>query len=156
MSTVPLRVPRAVVTATLVSLQDGGRRRSESVALWLGRREPGVVKVIESYVPEHTAAEDYFEIPQTSIAALFARMRASQAMVAAQIHTHPGRAFHSVADDRWAIVRHIGAISIVLPDFALRTSTESFVHDAAVFVLDERNVWQLSDHAPARLIRVVR
>ena len=35
-----------------------------------------------------------------------------------QLHTHPGRAFHSAVDDRLALPRHTGAISIVIPDFA--------------------------------------
>ena len=35
----------------------------------------------------------------------------------AQLHTHPGPAFHSEADDRLALPRHTGAISIVVPHF---------------------------------------
>jgi len=36
-------------------------------------------------------------------------------MVAAQVHSHPDEAFHSKGDDEWAIVRHEGALSIVVP-----------------------------------------
>ncbi len=38
-------------------------------------------------------------------------------MVLAQLHTHPGMAFHSLADDRLALPRQTGAISIVVPDY---------------------------------------
>lgn len=137
-----LCVRRSVIEATLASLQAGGRRRRESVALWLGRRAGGAIDIVESYVPVHRAAEDYFEIPRESIAALFQRIRTTGTMVAAQVHSHPHEAFHSAADDRWAIVRHIGAVSIVLPDFGLKTNVERFIEHAAIFVLTEKNMWQ--------------
>jgi hypothetical protein len=39
-------------------------------------------------------------------------------LLAAQIHAHPGRAYHSGADDQLALVRLPGGLSIVVPDFA--------------------------------------
>ena len=53
----------------------------------------------------------------------------------AQVHSHPGEAFHSPADDRWAIPRQVGALSIVLPFFAAGISEETFFEQAAVFTL---------------------
>jgi hypothetical protein len=70
-------------------------------------------------------------------------------MIAAQIHTHPKRAFHSAADDKWAIVRHTGALSLVIPHFALRTSRASFRADTAVFALSPQNKWLMA--SPDRL-----
>jgi hypothetical protein len=35
----------------------------------------------------------------------------------AQLHTHPGAAFHSGTDDEFPIVRTPGFLSIVLPEF---------------------------------------
>ncbi|MBU6435544.1 MAG: hypothetical protein KJS98_19715, partial [Nitrospirae bacterium] len=35
----------------------------------------------------------------------------------AQIHTHPGLAFHSPTDDQWPVVSQPGFISIVVPYF---------------------------------------
>jgi hypothetical protein len=74
-------------------------------------------------------------------------LRDRDLMVAAQVHTHPHEAFHSAADDRWAIVRHVGALSLVLPDFAQKTSIDSFLNEAAVFRLSDRNEWNLVDGA---------
>jgi hypothetical protein len=39
-------------------------------------------------------------------------------LLAGQIHAHPGRAYHSGADDALALLRLPGALSIVVPDFA--------------------------------------
>jgi hypothetical protein len=57
------------------------------------------------------------------------------------VHSHPAKAFHSRADDEWAIVRHEGALSLVVPDFASRTSADSFATDIAAFVLTSSNEW---------------
>jgi len=35
----------------------------------------------------------------------------------AQVHSHPGEAYHSEADDRYAIVTVDGGFSLVVPDF---------------------------------------
>ncbi|MFL5833351.1 MAG: hypothetical protein ACJ76B_05160 [Solirubrobacterales bacterium] len=39
-------------------------------------------------------------------------------VLAGQIHAHPGRAYHSGADDQLALVQLPGGLSIVVPDFA--------------------------------------
>ena len=57
---------------------------------------------------------------------LYPPLAAAKRSVKAQIHTHPGEAFHSASDDRWPIVSQAGFISIVLPNFAIgRTSLEN-------------------------------
>ena len=38
--------------------------------------------------------------------------------VRAQVHTHPGEAFHSASDDMYPIVRTTGFLSLVIPRFA--------------------------------------
>jgi proteasome lid subunit RPN8/RPN11 len=35
----------------------------------------------------------------------------------AQVHSHPGEAYHSETDDRYAIVTADGGLSLVVPDF---------------------------------------
>jgi hypothetical protein len=72
---------------------------------------------------------------------LMQELRTRRLMIAAQVHTHPNLAYHSTADDRWAIVRHVGALSLVVPHFALRTSCETFKKDNTVFSLSPRNEW---------------
>jgi hypothetical protein len=129
------------VEATLAILQEGGRAGTECVALWLGRTANGGIVVHEVYRPIHEAKADVFWITEVGMDELKAHLRRTRTMVAAQVHTHPGRAFHSDADDRWAIVRHEGAISIVLPEFALNTSALTFERDAMVYRLDDANDW---------------
>jgi proteasome lid subunit RPN8/RPN11 len=134
-----------VLAASLEVLQQAGRANSECVVLWLGTRTPTGIFVVESYRPEQVAAEDFFQIPRESIAAMFGVLRERGLMVAAQVHTHPAEAFHSAADDHWAIVRHVDALSLVLPQFARNTSVPTFLDDAAVFRLSRQNEWLLVD-----------
>lgn len=129
------------VGETLSTLQAAGRKGSEQVVLWLGRRTGAGAKVECLWVSEQVAGYDYFEIPPKAMEQLFVQLRQHRWFVCAQVHTHPGRAFHSWADDKWAIVRHVGALSLVVPNFGLRTDPTTFLEHTAVFSLSPQNRW---------------
>ena len=60
-----------------------------------------------------------------------------------------------VADLR-AIVRHLGALSLVLPDFARDATNANFMDLAATFRLDATNRWvQVEQHELAKHLEVV-
>jgi hypothetical protein len=40
------------------------------------------------------------------------------ALLAGQVHTHPGSAYHSSTDDDFPLVTLVGGLSLVIPDFA--------------------------------------
>jgi proteasome lid subunit RPN8/RPN11 len=134
-----LRVGSQTISKTVKMLQGAGER--ECVVLWLAARVDQAPVVKEVYQPQQRASEDYFEIPRAGMAAVMERLRVQGLWVAAQIHTHPGRAFHSAADEKWAIVRHLGALSIVIPDFARHTVPEQFFDRSAVFRMDAQGRW---------------
>ena len=138
--------PSSLVDATLTRLREAGQDRRECVMLWLGRREGEFLRVYEAYRPIQKAAEDMFEIPRVGMTALHAELRKRRLMVAAQVHSHPGEAFHSRADDRWAIIRHEGALSLVVPHFASETTRFNF--------LDQTKIYQFA--AAARWTEVPR
>jgi proteasome lid subunit RPN8/RPN11 len=136
-----LRVSRAAVEATINHLRHAGLRQSECVALWLARRTRIGAEVVEVYRPEQVTAFDSFRIPPSSMNALLARLGDEGLFIGAQVHSHPQEAFHSEVDDRWAIIRHVGAISIVVPYFADAATSGSFFSESALFVLDQRDDW---------------
>src|SRR5437763_818131 len=84
-----------------------------------------------------------FHIPPAGMTALHAELRRGRLMVAAQVHSHPGPAFHSKADDRWAIVRHEGALSLVVPDFAVNTTVSNFLDRSKVYRFSASAEWVL-------------
>jgi proteasome lid subunit RPN8/RPN11 len=101
--------------------------------LWLGRRREQAIHVEAVYRPTQTAKADMFHIPPEGMTALYAELRHKRLMVAAQVHSHPQEAFHSKADDRWAIVRHEGALSLVVPHFAQATTLDRFLEDVKIY-----------------------
>lgn len=137
----PIIVPHKIIHATLNELQRAGNQHSERVILWLAKSDGDAERVHETLVPIQVAEQDFFRIPRQGVMGILQRCRETGLRVAAQVHSHPREAFHSHADDTWAIVRHIGALSLVVPDFALRTNPESFVADTVVFRLSPRNQW---------------
>jgi hypothetical protein len=138
----PLIVDRSIIESTIAELQTGGRVGRERVVLWLGRRSGALVMILESYVPYQEADRDFFRIPHASIAKILKYLQARHLMIGAQVHSHPLEAFHSEADDAWAIIRHAGALSFVLPYFAMRTSVNGFEADAVAFRLKLDNTWE--------------
>ena len=136
-----LRIHCDVLAETLVTLQRAGRQRKEGVILWLGERGGAVDEVTRIFEPIHEASVDFFHIPPHGVQGLMRKMEETETCVVAQIHSHPQRAFHSRVDDQWAIVRHIGAFSLVLPDFALMTTLENFMSQVAVFRLGPDDRW---------------
>lgn len=148
-----LSVPAAIVDETLAFLRSAGARNSEAVVLWLGRRTGEGIVVEEAYVPDQKAAIDFFHIPPEAMSALLSYLRMTGYFIAAQVHSHPREAFHSDADDRWAVVRHRGALSLVVPRFARDTEVGTFLQLIAAFSLSATNVWQ--EIAPPVLPRAI-
>ncbi len=100
----------------LRSLSSGVR---ESVVLWTGVQRTNTAEVRRVTVPEQRAHRRGFEIPLAERLEIIQELASSGETILAQLHTHPGRAFHSRTDDRLALPRHTGAISIVIANFAL-------------------------------------
>jgi hypothetical protein len=73
-------------------------------------------------VPEQTCYRSpeglYVKIDGEAIFALNRDVFDHGELLAGQIHAHPGRAYHSPADDALALIRLPGGLSIVVPHFA--------------------------------------
>lgn len=136
-----VRCSSPLVETTLSRLREAGNARCECVMLWLGRRAEDHIEVVDAYRPEQVAREDMFQIPPASMNLLYGELRRRRLMVAAQVHSHPQEAFHSRADDRWAIVRHEGALSLVVPYFASDTTTANFLDQAKIFQFSDEARW---------------
>ncbi len=116
-----ITVDRKVVHGTLDALQEFGSDGLERLVLWLGLIEPGRAHVIKAFVPvqESVAGEEglgYFVSGQT-LFKLNRGLAETGLRLIAQVHSHPSEAYHSEADDRYAIVTAEGGLSLVVPDF---------------------------------------
>lgn len=147
-------INKNLIAETLKHLQNDGRLDVEGVVLWLAGSDSDQIRINEVYRPEQHASWGNFRIPRSSMVALLRHLSATRSSIAAQVHSHPEEAFHSPIDDEWAIVRHTGALSLVLPDYALRTSVDTFVAHTAVYELSAVNKWE--EVSPAEVINKYR
>lgn len=117
------RVPAAVLALTRGLLRRAGERGFEAVVLWVGTvADDLTADVGTAFAPRQVAyrSDDgcAVEVPPEEIGNLVAALRPGQ-FVLARVHTHPGAAYHSPVDDLNLLVGHVGAISVVVPYFAV-------------------------------------
>jgi len=120
-------------------MRECGRGRSECVVFLVERDGTGRFDVIH---PQHTSAGGGYEVDNNWLAEFAVRQTLEPRHVRAQIHTHPGRAYHSVTDDRYPMVGTTGFISVVVPWFAERRIKPS---DLYVCKLTPDGTWQALD-----------
>lgn len=137
-----LLIPTNVLLNSISEIQKIGNLNRECFCLWLGKRseDAGVVK--EIFIPEYDSGSDYYKITDKGSLELINYIMASKLTVLAQIHSHPQKAFHSLADDRMATVAHIGGLSFVVPYFGKDICMKNFEEHVKVFKLAAKGKWQ--------------
>jgi len=110
-----------VIDTTIQALQIFGKRHLECLVLWLGNVEAGRARVIRAFVPDQRSVADengvgYFVSGET-LFELNKGLAETGLRLIAQVHSHPRAAYHSAADDRYAIVTEDGGFSLVVPNF---------------------------------------
>jgi len=111
-----LRLASAILESTFSALRECGRGACECAVYWIGPSESNLVNGVAH--PIHRRSPFGYEINDDWLTDFWKHLAASKHSVKAQVHTHPGEAFHSATDDNWPIVSQEGFLSIVIPDFA--------------------------------------
>ena len=137
-----IRITTGILTKTIEKLQSIGKLGREYMIFWLGIREGETIIIKEVYVPFQLTSRISIQIPEKGMSELFAHLRKNRYMLEAQVHIHPKQAFHSHADDFLAIVKHKGALSLVLPWFGLKTTPDTFLEDTACYMFTEDGRWE--------------
>ena len=115
-----------------------GRGRNECVVLWLSptERRHSIARIAH---PDHTATPLHYRLDDQWLTVFLLGLAKSGERVAAQVHTHRGRAGHSKTDDEGAFAYEAGFLSIVVPRFAMDDDTTKDVFLAEV---DEAGLWR--------------
>jgi len=134
-----------------------GDRGYEGIALWAGTRDGPVFHIREAVIPKQRGHRS-----DAGLSVMIAGEELHRINVAlfenalsliAQIHSHPGRAYHSEMDDTYPIVAKAGTLSLVVPDFAVAPFS---LKACAVYRLSARGQWNaLSPKATSELIEIV-
>lgn len=119
-----IAVPRSVATETLELLAEAGADGDERMVVWgvsaAGDRRQLTCQTI--YVPEQTSIRSEegvgVLIGGEALRDLNRSLNQRGEVLAVQVHAHPDRAYHSEADDRLAVATTLGALSVVVPEFA--------------------------------------
>jgi proteasome lid subunit RPN8/RPN11 len=110
-----------VVALTLRVLQHFGSYGCEGLVLWVGKLGNEEAHVTRAFVPDQQPMKSeegvgYF-VDSTALFELNRSLVETDLRLIAQVHSHPGEAYHSEADDRYAIVTADGGLSLVVPNF---------------------------------------
>lgn len=112
-----LRLSQALLEETFGHFRRCGAGKRECQALWVGPwSHPDVVSRVVH--PAHTASPVGFQLDESWLNAFWFDLADRQEGVRAQVHTHPGAAYHSSTDDDFPIIRSEGFLSLVIPRFA--------------------------------------
>jgi hypothetical protein len=117
-----LVVPQRALTTTWDALAGFGEHGCEGLVLWLGSADSGEGRVEKVLVPPQQPIRNEegvgYLVSANTLAQLNRELYRRGLRLVAQVHSHPQDAFHSAADDRYAIVTEEGGFSLVVPFFA--------------------------------------
>lgn len=139
-----LTVPAPVLTATEAFLAECGRERYEGVVLWLGVVDPDDHGyILHELVPRQYGYRDpeggvAVQIPDSEITTILMGLPVG-VLILCRVHSHPGAAYHSAQDDLNRLLSHVGAISIVVPNFAQDPIS---LIECSINELDESHRWR--------------
>jgi hypothetical protein len=132
----PFVIRPEVAMTTHAHLRAKGEEESEGVVLWLGTFEPPTI--VRAVIPEQETSAGRFRVPLRARQQLTRELASSGLTLVAQVHSHPGFAFHSGIDDVEAIPRRTGTYSLVVPDFGARAH---LLDEAALYRRDDAGRW---------------
>jgi hypothetical protein len=117
-------VTEDVIAGTLGVLREAGREGYEAFVLWGGKlNDAGTTLDFTSAVRPWQRAQKtpdglLVTVPSKALFQVNKLLYERGEILAAQVHSHPGPAFHSSTDDAYPLVTLAGALSAVVPDFA--------------------------------------
>ena len=151
-----VQVPWSVALEAHGYLQAVGKQGLEAIALWVGGIEGQAASVAASYIPAQRGVRSAqglaVVVDGDELHRLNLWLYHRELSLIAQLHSHPGEAYHSDTDDAFPIATRIGSLSIVVPDFA---QAPFEVARCAVYRLRANGVWgALSSAEAAQLVSI--
>jgi hypothetical protein len=136
-------ISSAMADRTQHSLRSAGSTGNEGMVLWSGIQDGMTFEITNVIVPPQrgirSAEGVCVVIDGDALHQLNVETYKRGERLFAQVHTHPGRAYHSEMDDRYAVVTAPGGLSLVVPDFAVR---EFEVSECAIYRLSSAGRWE--------------
>jgi len=106
--------------AVTAALESSRERRHEGVAHLLGLTDGAVTLAACCLKSDAVTTAGSFRVEERAMAGVVRRAADLGLQVVGQVHTHPGRAYHSEGDNAGARNRYAGFCSLVIPDYGSR------------------------------------
>jgi hypothetical protein len=138
-------IAKDVLGQTVDFLRAAGVAGAEGFVIWAGKfNTANAFRFSRAIVPEQLPlTTDHGLLVTVKGEALFAANKLSyerEEILAGQVHTHPTSAYHSATDDHYPLVTLVGALSVVLPNFAKHAPAD--IHDWAWYRLVAYGRWE--------------
>jgi hypothetical protein len=136
-----LALAPGVLGTTFKHLRRCGAGERECVVVWVASIEsPDYVD--EVLHPPHLASAVRCDFDPAWIGELWLELGRQRRTVRAQVHSHPGPAYHSARDDQFPLIHTPGFVSVVIPNFA---SGSIGLSDAYVTERNGEGEWRAVD-----------
>lgn len=117
-----VRLAPELLEHTHETLRKIGEDLVEGLVLWAGRKQGSLFRVETVIRPSQHAVRSEaglsVRVDRSGIHQVNAYLYKHGMELVAQVHSHPGEAYHSALDDAIPLVTTIGGLSLVVPDFA--------------------------------------
>jgi len=112
-----IKLPYSIIGETLEFFKDNGKDDLEACAIWVGKEHHDIFEIKEVWFPKQENTMISYYIPDIDVHNINVKLNKNKYSAIAQLHTHPGEAFHSSIDDEYTILCLPGSFSIVIPDY---------------------------------------
>lgn len=138
-------IPHVVVRETIRFLQEVGEYGCEGFVLWSGKiQSSDTFRFITALIPEQKAliTENglLVTVDGEALFKINKQVYEQEEILGGQVHSHPTTAYHSSTDDHFPLVTLLGALSVVLPDFAKNSPTD--IEHWAWYRLAGYGIWE--------------
>lgn len=151
-----IHVPRSAADAAQMHLRSMGQHGCEGFALWAGQLHGPRFVVTETIIPSQRALKYAsgicVRVEGEELFRLNVYLHQTERSLIAQLHSHPGQAYHSDTDDSFPIATTAGAFSIVVPDFAM--DDFSLAHSAIYRLMPNEGWVEQSPSSVTALIQI--
>lgn len=117
-----VQVPAEAAEEAHAYLRKRGFQEVEAVALWAGQAQGNTFEVQKTIIPKQTAHRTptglCYTVSPEELHRINVWLHENEMQIIAQMHSHPGEAYHSQLDDDLPIATTAGCLSLVIPDFA--------------------------------------
>lgn len=138
------QVPRQTVDESLQFFKKQGERGHEGVALWPAKLVKEICQIGPAIIPQQITGPRMYQIPADESFRIIKSTAKQNLVIPIQIHSHPASAYHSEADDEYAFLQHLNAISIVVPRFG-HFDPDEFLEHAVFYRLCGPEHWELME-----------